>query len=93
MMIDNLPLKKNSDNDLQISDGDIILKNENFNKVIASYIINTTKNNKLGISNIVSEIIFNKSGLKLTTKQEFKQNIPTNNFKLRLKKYQYAKTI
>lgn len=83
-------IEENGENDFQIGDGscqiDIISKNKDFNKVIQSYTINTNKNNKLDINSIISPIIVNKTGLKLTTKQGFKQNKPTNNFKLKLTK-------
>lgn len=57
-------------------------KNEDLDKFINSYTINTTKNEQLDVANIaITDIIF----IKLTVVEGFKQEAPTNNFKLNFK--------
>ncbi|WDA54625.1 MAG: hypothetical protein PPFGHCPK_01081 [Spiroplasma endosymbiont of Drosophila atripex] len=79
-------ITENNENDFQVSDGtcqiDIVNKDDKIDKLITSYTINTSKNNQLGINNIIiTNIIFNKSTLKLTTEEGFRQGNPITSFK------------
>ncbi|WP_338988430.1 hypothetical protein [Spiroplasma endosymbiont of Dasysyrphus albostriatus] len=83
-------ITENNENDFQVSDGtcqiDIVNKDDKIDKLITSYTINTSKNNQLGINNIIiTNIIFNKSTLKLTTEEGFRQGNPITSFKLKFK--------
>lgn len=83
-------ITENNQNDFQVSDGtcqiDIVNKDDKNDKLITSYTINTSKNNQLGINNIIiTNIIFNKSTLKLTTEEGFRQGNPITSFKLKFK--------
>ncbi|WP_338960518.1 hypothetical protein [Spiroplasma endosymbiont of Lasioglossum villosulum] len=55
-------ITENNQNDFRVSDGtcqiDILTKDEKNEKLITSYTINTSKNNELGINNIIITILY-----------------------------------
>ncbi|WP_339046206.1 hypothetical protein [Spiroplasma endosymbiont of Colias croceus] len=82
-------IEANGTTDFKVSDGtcqvDIMNKAGNDATVVKSYTIKTLKNDALNINaSVITNLIVNKDGLKLTDSEGFKQGQPISNFKLKI---------
>ncbi|WJG71368.1 hypothetical protein [Spiroplasma ixodetis] len=83
-------IEENGTTDFKVSDGncqvDIMDKVGDGAKVVKSYTIKTLKNDTLDINaTVITNLIVNKNGLKLTDSEGFKQGQPISSFKLKIK--------